>query len=265
LGTLRNILFFSYAVLFPAGFGVTPLITASFSEEFGRQPLYIVSIIGFMLMQIGVALSNNIQTVIVLRFLQGAFGSTGSTMVGGTIADIWMPHERGLPMAIIGLAAIAGSGIGPFVAGWIVMNHRLDWRWIQWVSASLSGVCLLAIVLFMHETRSTVLLAKLAKKIRKETGDERYRARIEDDGVDLKRLIYVSCTRPIFLLTTEPIVASFSVWVGFAWGIVFVLLESIAPVFRDLHQFNSGQIGSVFVSMMFVAIPLCLSFSGASV
>lgn len=27
------------------------------------------------------------------RFLAGAFGSTGSTMVGGTVADIFMPHE----------------------------------------------------------------------------------------------------------------------------------------------------------------------------
>jgi len=31
----------------------------------------------------------NVQTVIVARFLQGAAGSTGATMVGGTIADIW--------------------------------------------------------------------------------------------------------------------------------------------------------------------------------
>ena len=27
------------------------------------------------------------------RFLQGAFGSTGATMVGGTISDIWLTKE----------------------------------------------------------------------------------------------------------------------------------------------------------------------------
>jgi len=37
--------------------------------------------------------AQNIQTVIVGRFLQGAFGSTAATMVGGTIADIWAPPE----------------------------------------------------------------------------------------------------------------------------------------------------------------------------
>ena len=37
--------------------------------------------------------ADNVATVILGRFLGGAFGSTGSTMVSGTIADIWLPHE----------------------------------------------------------------------------------------------------------------------------------------------------------------------------
>lgn len=41
---------------FTLGFGVVPLFTASFSEEFGRQPLYIVSAGGFFLTYILIAL-----------------------------------------------------------------------------------------------------------------------------------------------------------------------------------------------------------------
>jgi hypothetical protein len=37
--------------------------------------------------------AKNIETVIVARFLQGAFGSTSAAMVGGTIADIWSTKE----------------------------------------------------------------------------------------------------------------------------------------------------------------------------
>lgn len=37
------------------GFGLVPLVTASFSEEFGRQPLYIVSATGFILMYVMIA------------------------------------------------------------------------------------------------------------------------------------------------------------------------------------------------------------------
>lgn len=42
--------------VYALGFGVVPLVTASFSEEFGRQPLYIYSGIGFLLMYMMVAL-----------------------------------------------------------------------------------------------------------------------------------------------------------------------------------------------------------------
>lgn len=64
------------------------------------MPLYVVSATGFMLTHMMIALSvslasgricqthlfssaQNIETVIVGRFLNGAFGSTGATMVGG--------------------------------------------------------------------------------------------------------------------------------------------------------------------------------------
>jgi MFS family permease len=38
------------------GFGITPLVTSSLSEEFGRQPLYIVSAAGFSLSHAMIAL-----------------------------------------------------------------------------------------------------------------------------------------------------------------------------------------------------------------
>lgn len=38
------------------GFAVVPLVSASFSEEFGRRPLYIGSFIGFILSHMTVAL-----------------------------------------------------------------------------------------------------------------------------------------------------------------------------------------------------------------
>lgn len=42
--------------VYTLGFAIVPLVTASCSEEFGRQPLYAVSVIGFTLMYMMVAL-----------------------------------------------------------------------------------------------------------------------------------------------------------------------------------------------------------------
>lgn len=93
---------------------------------------------------------------------------------------------------------------------------------------SVTGVYTLFIPVLMRETRSGVILTNMARKMRKETGDHRIRARVEDERGSLRTLIWISCTRPIRqycscmfmrwnahiitdLLCTEPVVASFSV------------------------------------------------------
>ncbi|GJE99244.1 MFS general substrate transporter [Phanerochaete sordida] len=234
--------------LYTLGFALTPLVTASFSEEFGRQPLYVVSAVGFGMMHLMVALATNIHTVQAARFLAGAFGSTGSTMVGGSIADLFAPPQRGRPMALFALAAIGCTGLGPVAAGWIEMDKRLGWRWIQWIHFIVTMVFAALIPFLMKETRAAVVLTRIARRLRKETGDARYRARVEDERARLRTLVWISCTRPVYLLVTEPVVAAFSVWVGFAWGILYVLIESIGPIFADLHGFNNGEVGVVFVT-----------------
>ena len=42
--------------MYTLGFAVTPLVTAAFSEELGRQPLYLVSAAGFAATHLVVAL-----------------------------------------------------------------------------------------------------------------------------------------------------------------------------------------------------------------
>ncbi|EAU90189.2 drug transporter [Coprinopsis cinerea okayama7 len=235
--------------VYSVGFGVVPLFTAPFSEELGRRPLYLGSLVALLLFYIPIAMAKNIVLVQVARFLQGSVASTGAIMVGGTIADIWAPQDRTLPMALSTLMVIGGNGLGPVFGGWIEFNGRLGWRWIHWIQMILCGVCLLLIPL-MGETRSNVILTKIARRTRKETGDARYRALAEVERQSLKSMIWISCTRPLRLLFTEPIVASFSLWIGFAWGVLFVLVASIAAVFRDLHRFHVGQVGTVFSAMV---------------
>jgi hypothetical protein len=77
-----------------------------------------------------------------------------------------------------------------FVVLFTTFTHSL-------ISCSLTGVILALVAAVMKETRSTIILIRLAKKLRKETGDCRYRARAEDEQGNLRTLIYISCTRPL--------------------------------------------------------------------
>ncbi|KAJ7505983.1 MFS general substrate transporter [Mycena galericulata] len=233
--------------MFCLGFALVPLLTSAFSEEFGRRPLFIVCTIVFTAMYVVQATANNIETVLAARFICGAFGSTGSTMVGGTVADVWAPAERGRPMAVYSLFAVAVTGLGPVVAGWIEMS--LGWRWIQWIHTIAGGICIVLTIAVLQETRTGIMLTRMAKTLRAETGDARYRARAEDTRGPLRSLLWISATRPLILLITEPTVLFFSLWIAFAWGIMYSMFESILPVFRGLYGFNQGEAGLTFAGM----------------
>ena len=84
--------------------------------------------------------AKNIVTVLIGRFIQGAAGSIGATLVGGTISDIYIPSERGLPMALFAFMAMLGTGLGPAIFSWVEANPRLQWRWIQWIQLSESQI-----------------------------------------------------------------------------------------------------------------------------
>lgn len=66
--------------LFVLGFAVGPLLWAPLSEIFGRQVLYITTYAGLTAFNAGAAGSQNIWTLIILRFFAGAIGSSPLTV-----------------------------------------------------------------------------------------------------------------------------------------------------------------------------------------
>ncbi|TNY23171.1 MFS general substrate transporter [Rhodotorula diobovata] len=234
--------------VFPLGFGLGPLFTAPLSEAFGRYPLYVVSSLVYLVFFIPTAYGQNIATVIIARFIGGIAASTGSTLVGGTVSDLFDTHERGLPMAIFSICAFAGTGLGPAVSGYIEL--KMGWRWISWVQMMLCGVLTALIILFTRETRGSVILSRRARKLRKQTGDPRYQCRSDAERASLAVLMKVSMTRPIYLIFTEAIVFFFSLWVGFSWGCLYLLVEAVPLIFGDVYGFNAGQVGLTFYSVV---------------
>ncbi len=66
----------------------------------------------------------------------------------------------------------------------------------------------------------------------------------------LAEMVTTSLTRPFHLLFTEPIVFFFSLWVSFAWAILYLTFGSVPLVFRRQYDFTTEQSGYVFVAMM---------------
>ncbi|KAF3065767.1 putative drug/proton antiporter YHK8 [Daldinia childiae] len=76
----------------------------------------------------------------------------------------------------------------------------------------------------------------------------------DEQHASLVTMITVSFFRPFVFLSTEPIVFFFSLWVSFAWGILYLTFGSIPLVFQRQYNFNIEQSGFVFIAMIIGSI-----------
>ena len=109
--------------LFVLGFALGPLLWAPFSELYGRQIVFVGTYAAFMAFNAGVAGSNSIYSLLILRFFAAAFGSSPLTNAGGVIADIFTANERGLAMSIFSAAPFMGPVLGPIIGGFLGMTE----------------------------------------------------------------------------------------------------------------------------------------------
>lgn len=85
------------------------------SEVYGRlTPLYVGYSI-FAVLQIGIATTNSLTTLLILRFLIGFFGTSSLAVVGGALADFWDPVDRAIAISIYSAATFVGPIMGPIL------------------------------------------------------------------------------------------------------------------------------------------------------
>jgi multidrug resistance protein len=142
-----SILGLSFFVL---GIGLGPMLLGPMSEFYGRRLIYIVSWTLYVVFIIPQAVAQNIETVVVSRFLDGFAGSAFLAVSGGTVGDLFTANELQAPMLMFSLAPFVGPSIGPLIGG--LINYNTDWRWTHWTLLIWAFVLLLAIVLLVPET-----------------------------------------------------------------------------------------------------------------
>ena len=154
-------------------------------------------------------------------------------------------------MSIFGMTSVVGIALGPLVGG--AIQSRLNWRWIYWIQIIVDAVFIPFFWFILKETRGDVILAKRAKKMRKEGRRTAY-ARCEIDRPGILQALKISFMRPVKMLFTESVVSSFTLWVSFAWGILFMLETSVPIVFSTLYGFDTFQTSLVQLALSCGAI-----------
>ncbi|KAF6831543.1 major facilitator superfamily transporter [Colletotrichum plurivorum] len=242
--------------LFVVGFAVGPLLWAPLSELYGRQYLFIGTYIALTAFNAGAAGAQNIETLIILRFFAGAFGSSPLTNAGGVIADMFSASERGLATAIFAAAPFLGPSIGPIVGGFLGVAE--GWRWIEGLMAIFTGVLLFVVGLSVPETYAPVLLRRRSEKLSSMTGKvyiSKYEA--HQPRKTVAQQFKVALSRPWILLFKEPIVLLTAIYMAIVYGTLYMLFAAFPIVFQRHRGWSPGIGGLAFLGVavgMIVAV-----------
>ncbi|EPE08534.1 mfs transporter [Ophiostoma piceae UAMH 11346] len=72
----------------------------------------------------------------------------------------------------------------------------------------------------------------------------------DEDRTTLRRTISMSVYRPFHMFFTEPVVFFFSLWVAFAWAVLYLMFGSVFLVFETTYGFNMEQAGYAFSALL---------------
>ncbi|PSR77626.1 hypothetical protein PHLCEN_2v7816 [Hermanssonia centrifuga] len=232
--------------LMVCGFGIGPLFWSPLSEIYGRRPVWIIPAFIYIIFIIPCARAQNIQTLLICRFLCGFFASAPLTLAGGTISDVWDNEERGFAIALFAAAPYGGPVLGPLIGGFV--GETVGWRWMFWVNMIFAGL-MFAFQITLPETYAPVLLKKRAARLRKETGDKTIMTQQELFKVPFSQMLKDTLIRPFVMLFTEPILLLLSLYVALIYGLLYAFFFSYPVVFSGAYNWTPGIAGLTFISV----------------
>lgn len=131
-------------------------------------------------------------------------------------------------MSVFMAATTWGPVLGPLISGFISV---LSWRWAFWFALILAGATLVPLIL-MPETFGPVILARRARKLRKQRNDPSIKAPLELETHDLRHVVVVLLTRPIRMLVVEPIVLFTCIYLAFGYGVFYMFFQAYPIIYE---------------------------------
>lgn len=235
--------------MFVLGYGVGPMLLSPLSEVavLGRQPIYIWSQFVFTFIQIGCATVNNMAGLIIMRLIAGIACSPVLTNSGASVMDCIKPKNAVPVLAIWSFGTVFAPAIAPLLGA--CMTVAKNWRWSFWLVLFLSAFSLFFLFFTLPETSHTAILSRRAKRIRKQTGDNRYYTIQEklDSQMKPREFLLDTLYRPVYMIFSDPVILAFDVYISVVYGVFYLFFEAFPIVFVDIYHFNLIQLGVSYI------------------
>lgn len=166
------------------------------------------------------------------------------------VADIFESDNQQTAIAYIVFSSVGGSVLGPVVGGFV--QQFLPWRWCIWIQLIFGGAVQALHFFFVPETRTTVMMDKIAKKRRKNGVSPNVYG--PNEMVTLRerfpvKEILATWGRPFKMFLTEPIVLTLSLLSGFSDALIFMQIQSFTLVYKQ-WGFNDYETGLAFLPIL---------------
>jgi DHA1 family bicyclomycin/chloramphenicol resistance-like MFS transporter len=199
------------------GFALGQLLVGPWSDRVGRRLPLIIATSVHVLASLAIALSPNIEWLIVFRVLQGFGAAGGGVVAAAAVRDLF----GGYPLVRMLSRLALVSGLAPVIAplAGSALLLIMPWRGIFYVLAGYGLLVVIASVILIVET--------LPPERRRETGHSTARARYH-------------------ALFTDRSFIGIAIVGGMVFTGLFAYLSSSSFLFQDRYGFNQQQYGLLF-------------------
>ncbi len=129
--------------------GIVLPISAWLATRFGRKRFYMSCVALFAASSFLCGLAPSLGMLVFFRIVQGIGGGGLQPSEQAILADTFPPAQRGMSMAVYGMAVVLAPAIGPTLGGWITDNY--SWRWIFYINVPISIISLYLTFRFVED------------------------------------------------------------------------------------------------------------------
>ncbi|KAK2039883.1 major facilitator superfamily transporter [Colletotrichum somersetense] len=243
--------------------GIIPMFIGSLADHSGRRPAYVICFVVYIAANIGLALSQNYASLLVVRCLQSAGSSSTVALASAVVADVVTSAERGQYVGFTVVPIVLAPALGPVIGG--VLTRFLGWRSIFWFLAILAGVYFVLQLMFFPETcrmivddgsvrpprlyRTGAQLLKDHFRARRGTGAPMTRSATGASGTSKPTLKFKLNPFGSLLLLFE---RELGLLLGFS-AIVFAgfyaIATSMPTQFQEIYGFDSLKVGLMYLPL----------------
>ncbi|KAK8040916.1 mfs multidrug protein [Apiospora phragmitis] len=233
--------------LYVLGFAAGPYV--------GRYWPLVIGYIGFMCFTVGVACAQNLHTIMICRFMQGAWGVATVTVTPGVFVDLWDIRTRGLATIAWAATIVIGPTMGPIIGSFTVKNESLGWRWTMWFTLIISAFFFVLVLAFFQETWGPIILQKKAKRLRYETKNWALHSKRDEAPVESRAILQKYGLKPWQMLIQEPILVAICLYNSLIYGVIYLTFEVGSPpaypyTFGTVRGWEDGVSSLPFLSLL---------------